>query len=79
MVRGQRDQNQNFRIKNHEKWHRKGRKKNNEIIGAHIQNHQGERLGKVTDLIVDSEGRVALVILSHGGFLGIHSPRNVSG
>ncbi len=44
----------------------------NEIIGVHVQNHGGERLGKITDLVVDTEGRIALVILSHGGFLGIH-------
>ncbi len=44
----------------------------NEIIGVYVQNHQGQRLGEITDLIVDSEGRIAFVILSHGGFLGIH-------
>jgi sporulation protein YlmC with PRC-barrel domain len=44
----------------------------NEIIGVYVQNHGGERLGKITDLVVDAEGRIALVILSHGGFLGIH-------
>ncbi len=44
----------------------------NEIIGVHIQNAQGDVLGRITDLVVDSEGRVALVVLSHGGFLRIH-------
>jgi len=44
----------------------------NEIIGVYVKNQQGEELGKITDLVVDSEGRIALVILSHGGFWGIH-------
>jgi sporulation protein YlmC with PRC-barrel domain len=44
----------------------------NEIIGIYVENHSGERLGKITDLVADSEGRIALVILSHGGFWGIH-------
>lgn len=44
----------------------------NEIIGVYVKNQQGEELGKITDLVVDSEGRTALAILSHGGFLGIH-------
>lgn len=43
-----------------------------EIIGVYVENQQGEELGKITDLAVDSEGRIALVILAHGGFLGIH-------
>jgi len=42
------------------------------IIGMTVENHQGEKLGKVVDLAVDVEsGRVAEVILSRGGFLGI--------
>ncbi len=44
----------------------------NEIIGAHVKNPQGDMLGRISDLVVDSEGRVALVVLSNGGFLGIH-------
>ena len=44
----------------------------NEMIGVYVQNHHGERLGKITDLVVDTEGRIALVILSHGGFWGIY-------
>jgi sporulation protein YlmC with PRC-barrel domain len=42
------------------------------IIGMTVENHQGKKLGKVVDLAVDVEsGRVAEVILSRGGFLGI--------
>ena len=44
----------------------------NDIIDVHVKNPQGDVLGRITDLVVDSEGRVALVVLSHGGFLGIN-------
>jgi len=44
----------------------------NEIIGAYVRNPQGDLLGRISDLVVDSEGRVALAVLSHGGFLRIH-------
>ena len=43
-----------------------------EIIGVHVKNSQGEILGRISDLVVDEQGRVALVILSHGGFLRIN-------
>ena len=43
-----------------------------EIIGVHVKNPQGEMLGRITDLVMDEQGRVALVILSHGGFLHIN-------
>ncbi len=42
------------------------------IIGVHVKNPQGDVLGRITDLVVDSEGGVALVVLSHGGFLRIN-------
>jgi sporulation protein YlmC with PRC-barrel domain len=43
------------------------------IIGMTVENHQGEKLGKVVDLAVDVEsGRIVEVILSRGGFLGIN-------
>jgi len=40
-----------------------------EIIGVHVRNPQGQVLGRITDLVVDSEGRLALAVLLHGGFL----------
>lgn len=43
-----------------------------EIIGMDIMNKQNEKIGSVDDLAVDlSSGRVAAVIISSGGFLGI--------
>ena len=42
-----------------------------EIRGASVRNLQGEKLGFIRDLVVDSEGHVSDAVLSHGGFLGI--------
>ena len=43
-----------------------------EMMGVHVKNPQGETLGRISDLVVDDQGRIALVILSHGGFLRIN-------
>ena len=43
----------------------------NEMIGVYVRNPQGDLLGRVSDLVVDSEGKIALAVLSHGGFLWI--------
>ncbi len=48
----------------------------NEIIGVHVKNPRGDVLGRIIDLVVDSEGTIALAVLSHGGFLRIHEKRN---
>ncbi len=40
-------------------------------IGSKIENRQGENLGKVEDLVLDSKGRVDFVIISHAGALGL--------
>lgn len=40
-------------------------------IGSKIENRQGEDLGKVEDLVLNSKGQVDFVIVSHGGALGI--------
>ena len=53
--------NQTFRIQ-----------KASDLIGKPVQNPDGERLGEVQDLAIDGEhGRVAYVVLSFGGFLGM--------
>ena len=44
----------------------------NDIIDVLVKDPQGDVLGRIADLVVDSEGRVALAVLSHGGFLGIN-------
>ena len=43
-----------------------------EIIGVHVRNPQGQVLGRITDLVVDSEGRISLAVLSYGGFLRLN-------
>jgi sporulation protein YlmC with PRC-barrel domain len=46
----------------------------NRLSGCAVENSAGETLGKVEDLILDEEtGRVAYLLLSLGGFLGIGS------
>ena len=44
----------------------------NHMIGVDVKSPKGEVLGRITDLVVDSEGRISLVILAHGGFLGFN-------
>ena len=41
------------------------------IVGAPVKNQQGEELGTIYDMVVDSQGHVPFAVLSHGGFLGI--------
>jgi len=41
------------------------------IIGAAVQNDQNQRVGTVDDLIVASDDRVTMAIVSVGGFLGV--------
>ena len=49
-----------------------GAAKASEVIGMTVKNYQDEKLGSVKDLAVDLEsGRIAQVILSTGGLLGI--------
>jgi sporulation protein YlmC with PRC-barrel domain len=47
-------------------------KTNKEVIGRKVINPQGENLGKVEEVMLDSlPGRVAYAVLSFGGFLGV--------
>jgi sporulation protein YlmC with PRC-barrel domain len=43
----------------------------NTLIGKAIENHQGERLGDVNNVIVNEKGDVVAVTIGVGGFLGI--------
>lgn len=43
----------------------------NKIVGASVKNQQGEELGTIYDMVVDSQGHVPFAVLSHGGFWGI--------
>ncbi|MBA3537437.1 MAG: PRC-barrel domain-containing protein [Tatlockia sp.] len=43
-----------------------------DVVGVEVENTQGENLGKIEALMVDkSSGKVAYVVLSFGGFLGM--------
>lgn len=41
------------------------------VIGSDVSNHQGENLGRVSDLIADEIGRISYLVLARGGVLGI--------
>lgn len=42
-----------------------------DIRGRHVQDRDGETLGKVADLLIDSEhGKVRFLVVEHGGVLG---------
>lgn len=43
-----------------------------DLAGTEVRNPEGERLGKIEDVTLDTKtGRVAYVVLSTGGFLGL--------
>src|SRR3984893_2310337 len=47
-------------------------KANKEVVGRKVVNPQGESLGKVEEVMLDSApGRIAYAVLSFGGFLGM--------
>ncbi len=48
-----------------------------EIIGTHVITPDGLYLGRITDLIMGPDGRVALAVLSEGGFLTLNERRVV--
>jgi sporulation protein YlmC with PRC-barrel domain len=42
------------------------------LIGAGVENLQGENLGKIEDLVIDVDsGRIGYAVLSFGGFMGM--------
>ena len=43
----------------------------NQIVGRSVKNQQGEEMGKINDLVIDSQGHVPLALLTHGGFWGM--------
>jgi|GEM_PF-845630 len=48
-----------------------GWQRSSQIIGTTVSNPQGEKLGKIDDVLIDPNGAVKYAILSHGGLLGI--------
>lgn len=44
------------------------------LVGGKVMNHKGESLGKIEDVMIDTnDGRVAYAVLSFGGFMGMGS------
>jgi sporulation protein YlmC with PRC-barrel domain len=41
------------------------------IVGTNVLDPKGEYLGRVSDFVIDSQGQVTFVVVSHGGFLRI--------
>jgi sporulation protein YlmC with PRC-barrel domain len=41
------------------------------LIGMTVYSNSGEQVGKVSDILVDKDGKVSGVVLSVGGFLGM--------
>jgi len=41
------------------------------LIGMEVENPQGENLGEVKDIMIDSTGRVRYAAVSYGGFMGM--------
>ena len=48
-----------------------GWQRSSQISGMTVTNPQGEKLGKIDDLLIDQGGALKYAILSHGGILGI--------
>lgn len=42
-----------------------------ELIGANVRNPQGERIGKIEEVLLDANGQPSIAIVSTGGFLGV--------
>jgi sporulation protein YlmC with PRC-barrel domain len=45
--------------------------KASEMIGKNVENPNGDNLGKVEDVVIDTAGEVGYAVLSFGGFLGM--------
>lgn len=41
------------------------------LIGKNVKNAQGEDIGEVKDIMLDSKGKVRYVAVAYGGFLGV--------
>jgi sporulation protein YlmC with PRC-barrel domain len=41
------------------------------VLGISVYNGQGEAIGKIADLLMDPQARVATAIISVGGYLGV--------
>ncbi len=42
-----------------------------QIVGTVVKNDQGQELGRISDIVLDSHDRIPFVIISHGGVFGM--------
>ena len=42
------------------------------VLGTEVRNRSGQKIGDLQDLVVDSQGKLTLAIVSTGGFLGLN-------
>jgi len=46
--------------------------KGTDLVGMHVEERDGKRLGEIKDLVVDpTDGEIDYVVLDYGGFLGV--------
>ncbi len=43
-----------------------GNQEISQLLGINVQNRQGDRLGKVSDFVIDSDGRIVLAVILEG-------------
>lgn len=41
------------------------------IIGTDVRNRQGQKIGDIKDVVLDTNGQIAYTVVSTGGFLGM--------
>jgi hypothetical protein len=41
------------------------------LLGAEVRNDKGEKIGKLDDFVIATDGRLSIAIIEVGGFLGI--------
>jgi len=42
-----------------------------QLKGTSVKNPQGEELGRIQDIVIDSQGHVPFAVLDHGGYWGM--------
>lgn len=41
------------------------------LMGANVTNNAGEKIGRINDVLIDKDGKVAAVVIGVGGFLSM--------
>jgi hypothetical protein len=52
---------------------RSGTVRASQLIGANLQNSNGDSVGEINDLVLDQSGKVRYAAVTYGGFLGVGS------